>query len=899
MNRLDSHFNDFGGIDSRTNQMVQKPKTARDGRNFEYRTDGALNDFDVLAKRRGFQHKAIGSQAAAGLVQYIYRDLNTGAQKVEVLGVGSDGILRKRVEVSITLTKAGGVVTSYSLFYDETVSLWRISFYDNAQGQVATYTFDSTLSLSDLATALNTLAITGLTASSTSSEKAYLLDVSWYKEIESGANVLTAFEWQVIPTPHNGALFDYVASGAYLTNPEWAGISYVNLNNSIYITDGGFPIKYDGFSAYRAGSPAIKLWHPVYDTTMYKIQGGGSTAWTLGSYHLRAQVRYKDPNGVTHYGSMQALENAAFFVTDISSPSQIFNIRRIAQENKFPVYACKISGAQSLSGSGAWTINVASGHNVRIGMALRVCAITSNFLNGTVYYLRVTDATATTLTLSNNGSGLTFSSLPLADGQVINACYVPEDVFGTLDRNVGYSTSALTPMPVDVYGISLVFVMTKVDAGQFSPYYEFCFFDIPAIQADEYSRNVRGINSNLALFNTIYDEESNAGTELPRACRYLSQWQGQMVQAGRPYNTALADAYYPTVYDPVQVIVDYGYDLMVRNFIFYTEASLCDFQSIYWNDPIYPEGFPQSGLTEESFETLFADQVTGMGESKDSFFVFKDRSMFLLNGELATGDIRKEKYEVDIGCASHNSIVSVKGGLIWLDKTHGFCAAIANQLPRTIGYNVQDWQKINLFKNSNERLVYPNSRAINDLFGDKYICYVPRASGSLTFVFDYADNRNCWYIWDGVDASGGFIYDNDTVVYSSASHLWSQKRTSSKYDFSDHVNAIALVFKSAWINFNTQSVDKKWVQVVIQSARRGFEILVSQYYNYIDTKEGEIALAFNEGSTVSPKRTVALNKLKSLAFSLGMENSVINQDVSVNGWELQYSSEYDVGEAKR
>jgi len=128
--------------------------------------------------------------------------------------------------------------------------------------------------------------------------------------------------------------------------------------------------------------------------------------------------------------------------------------------------------------------------------------------------------------------------------------------------------------------------------------------------------------------------------------------------------------------------------------------------------------------------------------------------------------------------------------------------------------------------------------------------------------------------------------------------LWKQKKSGSRYDFSDHTSAIPFIFKSAWLNFKAYSIDKKWVQAIIHSARRGFSVLVSQYYNYIDTKEGEILLTFDEAATASPKRTISLNKLKSLSFSLGLENSTINQDVSLNGWEIQFSAEYDKGEAK-
>ena len=109
MAQLDKHYSDFGGVDTRSNKLNQNPKSARGGsKNFRW------SENDELMNREGFQRKS-GEEAAceAGLIEYRFKDINTGEAKSEILGVPFDGHLRRRVVHFLKLTRT----TLSSVYY--------------------------------------------------------------------------------------------------------------------------------------------------------------------------------------------------------------------------------------------------------------------------------------------------------------------------------------------------------------------------------------------------------------------------------------------------------------------------------------------------------------------------------------------------------------------------------------------------------------------------------------------------------------------------------------------------------------------------------------------------------------------------------------------------------------
>lgn len=891
-NRIDKHYSDFGGLDTRQNKLMSDSKTSRRGsKNWRY------NFQDEIQQANGWQHKDDNSGAASiGLIEYKYKDINTGESKSQILGVGNDGNLRKKVYNALRFSTFGAA-TGYSFYYDEVGNTYVFQLIG-----VGSVNVSLSMTMAQLATALNLLA--GVSCSVVdedgvtvigSTKLAYLGNVVINSSLYTNIVVHESWFWELIYFGDStGVPFPttvlYVASpNSY---PNYEGISYVNLNNSVYITDGGFPMKYDGYSVYRAGMPKVDATGllPSSGVSAAGATVSGASLTLLGRYRYIFQLGYVDANGVEILSKIETTNYIEETLTGTENAITL-NLPGIFSLNSykdFPVYFARINGNQNIA-TGGGTFNVFSGHNIVAGMVLRIPVKNDLLaLSGFSYiYARVNSVTATSITVSR---GLTSGLYPwfsspaalLESGTYINAGYC-EDYFVNkitdIDRDALYNPSIKCGAFIRIY-------RTKANETQF---YKLHDIDITTVN---YGFSDRISDS----FLTISLDE-NSGEDLPRACKYLSSWQNQLIQSGRPVRDNLKDVEYPTVKSPVPVN-DWGtLSTEIRKF-YYTEAFLCDFQSIYWADFDNPEGFPQSGLNEESLDTVFNDEIKGIYPNKDAFFIFKERSFGYLTGALASGSINKEVVEADFGCASHRSIQEVNGSLIWLDGTNGFVSCVAGRLPIQIGFPIQDEIKLNPNK-----LNFSKAYATNFRKENLYVCAIE----GHTFVFDYADTnagqskRFAWYLWQPFNITSVLATADDELICNSSTQLWKMKVTNTKYDMSNHISAIDFVIKTAWINFGVPTVDKSYLGCWINSIEGDFNLTVETYANYLDYLVGDQVISFpaETSSKIAVKENAKNITSKISAISVGFKNSQVNKYVKIQGWELQFAADFDRGEPKK
>lgn len=928
--QVEKFYNAFGGIDTRSNKLVQNPKFARRGRNFQY------NFQDELCKRNGFQHKIPGPGCEAALMEYKFRDINTGEAKTEILGIGSDGNLNRLDKRIFRITKSGGVVDSYSLFYDDTgTPTWRIVFYSALGSVVHDIPFDESENLSGLATYINGLAITGIVCTTHRADgvpagstlKAYLLDTVIREKVKVGSTDNEAWAWDPVPKPSSGPVFPMVVSQS--ANPDYEGPTWENLNNCIYITDGGFPMKYDGRAVYRAGAPktfpiAFGIFGPTVPgaptvpapalatdrqysgfsfSNIATPVGGFNLA--VGTYRYKVRFGFRDANGAITYGGFYNDTHAGQAVISANQCGAV-TIPYLKNGAGFGVFSARLNGLQNWgTGAGPYTVTVDSGHNVLPGMCLMVpsylgssttAPLSSELYTGRGYfYAKVSSTTSTTITVEKGpfgrpGDGI-FSYTP--DNTVINAYWVPEE------QENQFGIDAHTGNKERPFGFFCELFRTKV--GVFDTYYFDCAVPMPRISGEEYSFYDMAADANI-----IEQLDETLGSDLPRACRYLAKWQETLIQAGRPYDSFVRDQIYPSFYLDTYPDPSYpgGVGPIPLNVRSYTEAGICDFQSVFWASQEAPEGFPQDGLHEFLIETKFNDEIRGIIGNKDSFFAFKERSTGYLTGSLfAENDVALEIMEADVGTACHKVLQEVQGAIMFMDPRGGYWSIVAGRLPVFIGYAIEDQFRLNKFQ---RKMNLRKAVATNFLFDDKYVCYLPGETSGF-FVFDYASvpsgNRAAWYMWDGVSGAGGVLATaNDELLLSGGSEqlLWKQKFTGTEYDLSDHKAPVAWEMVSSFINFGAPVIDKTFKKVWVNSIQGGFNILLKQYANYTDEVVEEFEITMLPPSpgrkTVKNYCNVVVDKLS--AMSIGFENAAIYADVRIQGWELEFAPVFDSKEAR-
>lgn len=956
-NILDPHYSDLGGLDTSTNKMSQNPKTARAGsKNFEYSVGDPSNEY---TQRKGYQHKSISTYGAeCGLIEYKFKNINTGESESIILGVGSDGNLRKRISNSLKITKSSGSADTYSVYYDEVALNWKLVIYDSALAVLGTTSMTTTTTLTTLVTNLTALAIAGLafdvvdndgaSLSGVSALKAYLLDVVINKSILTGSTLNPVYDWELVPN----AGLDYNNSPLSATYPcpfpnakagfldeEWKGVSYTNLNNICYITDGGFLMKYDGKSVYRAGMPRFTEDLGFADYLPATDAAGELTE--NKNYKYIYQYGHVDQNGLEVLGQIVETDFFSYLIPlgfhSIFLP--IYPIGGVENNGDFfPVYSCKVAAQITLTGTGSMTITVDTGHNIKVGMCLRFHIRNPSLSGWSWAYYKVSAITSNTITFNKTINNHYFpinaagAELVLANADdtvnvlrinvVLNGCYVPTDWEGTATEPYLYYVEGVQYWaPTPIYGAFCRLYRTQGDGETF-----YRLADVAISHQEDWTikDQLRDIASGVNQGLTTIPADFTLGQEIPRACGFVTQFQNQLIQGGRPYApTTIINVPYPWYFGTAPTTGGlWGFPINDAPWV-YTEANLCDFQSIYWSDALAFEGFPNSGLNEESFESTFKDQVNGAYQNKDVLFVFKDRTTGFLSGTLATGNLTKEILEADVGAVNQGCLQDVNGSVVFLDRTQGFFAVTAGRLPIAIGEAIQDYFQDNKTNPRLQKFNLNRVQSTNYKLDNKYICYVPAGvnengdtannpyptSYSTTFVFDYTlekgKARNCWYFWDNINAIGGVLATSTEelltaeLVDSATQILWKQKFTKTKYDMSDHTSAISFIFNTAWLTYGLRSVDKHFIGAWINSISGGFTLTVKQYGDWVEAALGSIAVIFSSSTTkVKPKQQVHLNQPKLTAFSLGFENSTVNQLVKIDGFDLELVSEYDLKEPR-
>lgn len=541
--------------------------------------------------------------------------------------------------------------------------------------------------------------------------------------------------------------------------------------------------------------------------------------------------------------------------------------------------------------------------------------LTACIFNFTGYYVEGNGLAAGTQVSSQTGSSMTLSVAATANTSLSSKLFHKEKTFlidgQTLSAgyvNTKYQNT-VTDLNVDNLFLPNIYqgcyIKVWRSTANTSNFYHLIDLDIPTSNfnfIDTIPDTDQYLGSNQPApwgLSRVSLTDAIQGSELPRACKYLSKWQNRVIQMGRPlktsYNSVLDP--YPTFYFGYNPINDWGFSKVDYVKSTYTEADLCDYQSIYWASSDSNDSFPQDGLHEFLIESNANDQITGGSQNKDAFFAFKSRSTGVLVGSLAENNLQLELLESEIGCSSHRSIQEVAGALIWLDQDNGFFSCVAGRLPVPIGFPISDYQQLNL-----QKLDY--TKAVSGLYRKEnlYFCAV----GTTTFVYDYVNqgpkDRSCWYLWDRFDTKSFLQSSTGEFFLSDGSKQWKMKVTNTKYDFTDHKSAIPMVVNTSWLTQGAPTIDKQFINLWVNSIQGGFTLDFYQYQNFLDYSISELLgvsfLAESSAKKLVKVQFKAANP-KISGVSFGMQNNVKNAFVRIQGFEVEYAAAFDSGEPKK
>jgi len=340
-------FTNFNGIDLKNSDIIRDESYASDVLNVIYRKNKSLS------KRAGSKYR-LTSRGGCGMFLYNHQDVDTGLFDKQYLTV--DDNLYRRTKTTISISYSGSSLTCM-LF--NTVSTQTNTYHVRIQeGTNIVLDFDcgkgydeaTIKTLTNLATAINTLGNFTATINGDGNIPAAFLEVCYNVDLKSGAKVLTAYSWQQVYSP--------------ITNPFSAGYSRLNAsdfqlytfaqaNNVVYIANGYDDLmKYDGQSVYKAGMPKLEI------NSLNGVAGGSLTA--LGKYEYQIVATYYDAAGNLIEGNISDQKDYTLLA---GQQSIDIAVKNIIASSGFNTNCAIINGDQN----NVTTINVQAGHTLQVG----------------------------------------------------------------------------------------------------------------------------------------------------------------------------------------------------------------------------------------------------------------------------------------------------------------------------------------------------------------------------------------------------------------------------------------------------------------------------------------------------------------------------------------------------
>lgn len=362
--------------------------------------------------------------------------------------------------------------------------------------------------------------------------------------------------------------------------------------------------------------------------------------------------------------------------------------------------------------------------------------------------------------------------------------------------------------------------------------------------------------------------------------------------------------------------------------------------TVYYSDVLSAEAFP-AGDNSFLVDNEKGDKVTGIAPNHKVLFVFKDRSIYSVDGDIERGQFAvREVSGGDVGCSSHHSIKQVKGMLMFLGQKGVFAIDPNSSPPEEISDIIEPE-----FTDFDVEFDFSQAVAVNDTFTDKYLLYMPVKStsgskltagtNSRVFVYDYY--RKAWTKWDNINAMGGMVLKDKelwfqekrlgTLATTDRHHIYRISNTGDTWDYADHHEGIAFTYKTHWENGGTvdemgrfsagsPTVPKKFLRLKVHSLdgsandfeSSSFTLDIKTEIDYISNTSSELTLDFgSEGSNGwgadewgkfpwgSSRLLAAKSKLKSVkakSIRTIFTNSAIHENILISGYEYEVAGPY-------
>ena len=297
---------------------------------------------------------------------------------------------------------------------------------------------------------------------------------------------------------------------------------------------------------------------------------------------------------------------------------------------------------------------------------------------------------------------------------------------------------------------------------------------------------------------------------------------------------------------------------------------------IIWSDT-------STGQNKESFPVLNFDEagkgsnvITGLFGESDNLHIFKEDNLFYLSGTLFDLSYRiRDSLSEGIGCISYSSIVRVSNGCFFLSKK-GIYFSSDGAKPTEFSDLIEP-----LFVKDTTGLELDKAVSTLDRIKEKIYLFIPATDSDNSIVVQYDFYHGQWFLYKGMDASGGFSMFQDELYHNDGSELFLRGGAR------DDNDSISCKYATKWLDEGVPSLKKKFTQWLLFNVfGESFPISVSSQINWSDaslnTEPNPVMLG---GEDTDVDGTLSATSAKSLR--LIMEAEVLDVPLEINSLEYE------------
>jgi hypothetical protein len=297
--------------------------------------------------------------------------------------------------------------------------------------------------------------------------------------------------------------------------------------------------------------------------------------------------------------------------------------------------------------------------------------------------------------------------------------------------------------------------------------------------------------------------------------------------------------------------------------------------TFYWSDTgvgstveTFPPFYNQSiGKTEEG-------PITGVYADTDRVLLFKTRHGYIINGLLVSRNYRINRFKTTgIGCVSHKSITEVDGGCFFLSERGVYLLQYGDR-PMEVSDIIEP-----AFTEDSLSLEFENSRGALDVKRERFYLYVPSSVAGNDRIFVYSYYHKEWFVYDGYDATSGFLLYNNDIFHNDGTNTYQENNT-----YNDNNVAIDAYYKTAWNNRGNPSMTSKFINAILYSlGTLNWSCGVKTEIDWIEDVDTDETIDFDSDVRFDQHN---LNNNQAYSMRFTFSNAIKNQGMYLTGAEI-------------